>query len=309
MGRLDDHGLKQQPPQLSGVLPVLVTSFDDSQAILYSDLTRQVEWLLRAGVAGLVYPGMASEFFTLSETERRRGVETVVSARSSDVPVVVGVSATSGSIAADLAGHAEESGANAVMAMLPYVGYFFTPSSSFSIEYFKMIAAATSLPIIIQNPRIGARLSKAEIGLILDTIPTARYVKEEGMPNTHALGSIVDSFAKRLDGVFGGLGTIYLTQELVRGASGTMPSPALADQITRAWQLWLDGMQSEAAEIASRLGELHTYEILYNISYIKHVLHRRGVISSSICRVPAPALDAPDSCEINRLLEAAGLID
>ena len=144
---------------LSGVWPVLVTPFDNSLRIVVDDLSQQVEWVIAAGVDGIVYPGVVSEFFALGEGERRECLRQVIHVTQGRVPVIAGVSATSAPVAAELARDAQEVGAIAVMAMMPYVSHFFAPSERFALQYFQAIADACSIPIVLQNARIGHPLT------------------------------------------------------------------------------------------------------------------------------------------------------
>ena len=86
-----------------------------------------------------------------------------------------------------------------------------------------------------------------------------RYVKEENFPSTHTLAAAVTALSDEVDGVFGGLGGVYLSQELARGAVGTMPSPVAVDALVHAYKLWTrhDGDELGAASSGS-WGVLHT---------------------------------------------------
>jgi dihydrodipicolinate synthase/N-acetylneuraminate lyase len=293
------------PPtvSLAGVCPVLVTPFDERLRILTNELASQVEWVVAAGARAVVYPGVVSEFFTLGERERRESVGAVVEAAAGRVPVVAGVSAPSGPVAAELARRAEEVGAAAVMAMTPYVPHFFAPTKDDAIRYYTAIADACALPIVLQNARIGHPLAPPVVVEIVERLPAVRYVKEENFPSTHTLAAAIEALGDRVDGVFGGLGGVYLAQELERGAVGTMPSPALADVLVAVYRLWSAGDRHGADELLTGLRGFFTLELLYNVALVKEVLRRRGVISSVATRVPAPVLDAVDLAEIAALLE------
>ena len=71
------------------------------------------------GVDGLVFPGVASEFDTLSTEERTVLVDAVAARNAGRVPLVVGVSAPDAASAARYAAQARDVGASAVMAMAP----------------------------------------------------------------------------------------------------------------------------------------------------------------------------------------------
>lgn len=286
---------------LAGVWPVLVTPFDSNLSIIDGDLVRQVEWLIDSGAHGLVYPGVASEFFTLRDDERRNALRTVIRATQGRVGVVAGVSAPSAPYAAALADDAAEAGACAVMAMMPYVQHFFAPSAAFARTYYESIAAAGPLPIVLQNARIGHVLSPTAIAELVKELPAIRYVKEESFPNTHALSEVIAAVGASVDGVFGGIGGVYLAQELRRGAVGTMPAPGVADALVAAYNLWNAGDESAAEAITTELRHFFLLELLYNVSFIKAVLAERGIISTAITRVPSPRMDEVDTIDVTEI--------
>jgi 4-hydroxy-tetrahydrodipicolinate synthase len=286
-----------------------VTPFGPDQQVLNDELARQAEWVIDRGANAIVYPGVISEFFALSDQERRDGLRVVLEATGGRVPVVAGVSAPSAPVAAELARDADAAGASALMAMMPYVPHFFAPTKEYAYEYFQMVAEATPLPIVLQNARIGHPLNAAVVTEIAGRIPSIRYVKEESFPGTHALATAIAAVGRQVDGVFGGLGGVYLSQELERGAIGTMPSPALVDVLIRVYRLWQAGSRDRARELLGMLGGFFTLELLYNVSLVKEVLRQRGIITSTKTRVPAPVLDAIDLAEIVALLEGLSAID
>ena len=63
---------------MAGVYPVLPTPFDVAKAVDADSLRRLVRYLLRAGVDGMTFPGVASEFLQLSESERLALVQLVL---------------------------------------------------------------------------------------------------------------------------------------------------------------------------------------------------------------------------------------
>ena len=60
-------------------------------------------------------------------------------------------------------------------------------------------------------------------------VPQIAYVKEEAMPSGARITQTLASAPETLRGVFGGAGGRYLTDELARGAVGTMPACELAE--------------------------------------------------------------------------------
>jgi len=65
---------------LRGIFPILATPFSESRAVDYKDLAREVGFLDRCGVHGMVWPQLASEYDRLTKEERLRGMEVVAEA-------------------------------------------------------------------------------------------------------------------------------------------------------------------------------------------------------------------------------------
>ncbi|HMI70346.1 MAG TPA: dihydrodipicolinate synthase family protein, partial [Solirubrobacteraceae bacterium] len=110
-------------------------------------LRRQLDFTIEAGAAGIVHPVMASEFFTLTDEERLALIPLVTRHTAGRVPVVIGVAATSLQGARRFAAAARDAGADAVIAMPPYVTRF--PSDDV-LRYFEAIAAAAGVPVFVQ---------------------------------------------------------------------------------------------------------------------------------------------------------------
>ena len=290
-----------------GIFAIPVTSFLPDGRVDEDGLRRQVEFCLEGGAAGLVYPGVVSEFFALEDDERRRATEVVVEAAAGRVPVICGVTGSSSGAAAGLAAHAQRVGADGVMATLPPVQHLFTPDQDFVTGYFEAVAGACDLPIILQNARIGHPIPMGRLREVVQAVPQVRYLKEETSPSTHQLTRAIDVVGDLVDGVFAGLGGIFLMSELDRGAAGSMPSPPFVDVLSRAYDLHAQGDRAAARERLVPLAPLFTFEMLYNVALIKEVLVRRGVIAHTTCRTPAPHLDKIDLRELDELLDAVDL--
>src|SRR5690606_27030470 len=120
---------------------------------------------------GLVAPVNASEYYTLSDDERRQVFKTVASANSGRVPFVAGVSGVSGPHAAALAKQAADAGADAVMAM-PTGGPHGRQPLAVLIDYYRSIADSSGLPVMLQNAPepIGSSLSMDEVRQIVEAV-------------------------------------------------------------------------------------------------------------------------------------------
>lgn len=291
------------PTLWRGIFAIPVTPFLPSGQLDHHSLARQVEFCVAGGSAGLVYPGVVSEFFTLTDGERREALATVVGAADGAVPVIAGVSAPSAWAAGAATRDAVEVGVAGVMATLPYVQHFFTPDVQFVDDYFAEIARNCSGPIILQNARIGHVIPMSQLGDVVRGNERIRYLKEETSPSTHQLSAAVEAVGDLVDGVFAGLGGVYLMSELDRGAAGSMPAPPFVDVLARVYDLYVRGERAEARARLAALAPFFTFELLYNLGVIKELLHRRGVIDHVTSRTPVPHMDAVDRREFDELLE------
>lgn len=290
-----------------GIFVIPVTPFRPSGQVDQGSLARQIEFCIASGAHGIVYPGVVSEFFALGDDEREIATSVVIEAAAARVPVVVGVSAASTPVAASLAGHARKAGAAGVMAMLPYVDHFFAPDDAFVERHFAAIAEAGGLPMILQNARIGHSVGFPQLGRLVAANPLVRYLKQETSPCTHELSAALEAVGNQVDGVFSGLGSVYLINELDRGACGSMPAPPFVDILVDAYSRYVAGNRGAARDVLAPLGSLFNLELLYNVAVIKEILFRRGVIAHTTCRVPAPNLDSVDHGELDELLAVAGV--
>ncbi|MHB1317114.1 MAG: dihydrodipicolinate synthase family protein, partial [Anaerolineae bacterium] len=104
-----------------GIFTIPATPFADDWSVDWQGLDRIVEFCIGCGAHGIVWPVNASGFGTLSDEERLAGFERVVQATAGRAPVVLGVQGLSAAHAGMFARRAREVGADAVIAMAPYV--------------------------------------------------------------------------------------------------------------------------------------------------------------------------------------------
>src|SRR5271166_6046296 len=107
-----------------------------------------VDWQIAEGTGGLVPVGTTGESPTLSHEEHRQVVEWCVDQVKGRVPVIAGAGSNSTSEAIELARHAQESGASAVLVVTPYYN---KPTQAGLYAHFKAINDAIGIPIIIYN--------------------------------------------------------------------------------------------------------------------------------------------------------------
>jgi 4-hydroxy-tetrahydrodipicolinate synthase len=133
--------------QFRGSFTALVTPFkgDAVDQKAFRDL---VEWQIGEGTNGLVPVGTTGESPTLSHDEHKHVVEWCIDQAKGRVPVIAGAGSNSTREAIELAQHAEEAGADAVLVVTPYYN---KPTQEGLYQHFKAINDAIGIPIIIYN--------------------------------------------------------------------------------------------------------------------------------------------------------------
>ncbi|GKZ21758.1 hypothetical protein AbraIFM66951_008779 [Aspergillus brasiliensis] len=166
-----------QLPALHGIMVALITPFtDDKTQIDAIRLKSHIDHLISAGVHGLVPGGSTGEFTTMTREERKQLTELCVEYAAGRVPVVAGTGSTSTEEAVDLARHAAQAGAAAVMVVPP----FYDPLNIEQLtELMSEIHEASQLPIVYYNipsasgltltPQQIADLSKVGVKYLKDT--------------------------------------------------------------------------------------------------------------------------------------------
>ena len=133
--------------RFQGSMTALVTPFKngglDERA--FRDL---VEWQIGEGTDGLVPVGTTGESPTLSHAEHHQVVEWCVDQAKGRVPVIAGAGSNATAEAVDLARHAENAGADAVLVVTPYYN---KPSQEGLYRHFKAINDAIGIPIFLYN--------------------------------------------------------------------------------------------------------------------------------------------------------------
>lgn len=291
---------------LAGVFPIVATPFRSDRSPDVGDLTRVVDFIVAAGADGLVFPGVASEFETLGPDERRALVAAVADAVRGRIPLVVGVSGANAEEAARHAAQARDVRASAVMAVAPPT---MRDDGDAQIDYYRRIAAE-QLPIIVQNAPApaGCGFTPERVAVIAQAVPEVRYVKEETLPCGQRITKLLE-LIPGLAGVFGGAGGRYITDELARGACGTMPACELTDWHVRQFAAHRAGDAAEVRRLFMQMLPLLNFQAVFRMAMTKEVLRRRGVITSTHVRAAGPSLDAGDMRELDALFDELQLFE
>jgi len=288
--------------ELGGVLPVVATPFHADGSIDPAGLTAVLRWLIACGVDGVVFPGVASEVEQLKAEERRELVGLVGRTVRGMRPFIVGASAPTAEAVIAHARIGAEAGAAAAMIMAPAA---FQGDEEGLVAFYRSIAAAVPIPIMLQNapPPAGAGFAMDRVARVAAAVPGIRYVKEEAMPCGQRISALMAAAPAHLAGIFGGAGGRYLLDELARGAVGTLPACELAEIHVALMAAWRSGDRARARLLFNRSLPLLSFQAVFRMAMTKEVLRRRGLIAAAHVRAPGPKLDAQDQVELGLMLD------
>jgi len=137
------------PQEITGILPPLLTPFDENEDLVEEVLRQEVRFMLSKGVHGLVPGGSAGEGNTLSTDELRKIVGVVCEEAAGRVPVVAGVIVNSTRQAIERARAVADLGVSALQ--ITPVHYIYKNDDDAMIRHFRAIYDAVGIPIIIYN--------------------------------------------------------------------------------------------------------------------------------------------------------------
>lgn len=267
--------------QLRGVFIIMATPYTETKDVDYEDLAREVDFMHRCGVQGMVWPQMASEYTHLTHEERLRGMEVLAKAAKGKRPaLVLGVQAPNTEAALDYERHAEELAPDALIAMPP------TEAKSLDDfrEYYRALGRATKRPFFIQTTG-GAAGIVPEVKFLIELcqeFPHFGYIKEEYKPVTERMTELA-AHRPTVKGVFSGNAGVGLLYEMRLGFDGTMPGAPYADLYAQVWDSYQGGEHEKARDLFSRL--LLMINVDERIPGTRpYMMKKRGVFKTAVSR-------------------------
>jgi 4-hydroxy-tetrahydrodipicolinate synthase len=145
---------------LTGAQVLLLTPFDEDGEIDERSLAALLEYVIGAGIDGVVGLGTTGEFFTLSLDEQARLMTLIAEQVRGRVPLTFGIGNSATSVSIELARHAQELGADCVMLQSPY---YFQHAPEAIDAHFLAVANAVDLPVMVYDGAAGIELSVERI--------------------------------------------------------------------------------------------------------------------------------------------------
>jgi 4-hydroxy-tetrahydrodipicolinate synthase len=282
-----------------GSFAIPMTPYDDKDRIDEDVLRAEIEFCIGSGVGGIVVPVMVSEFRVLSEDERHTMIRVPVEVSQGRAPIVANCAAVNTPLAVSFARYAQEAGADAVIAMPPYMR---TPDFPSIYAYYEAISNAVSVPVWIQNHTVAA-LSVAQVVQLCTELERVCWVKEEVDPETHSISRLLAQNCPAIEGVMGGAGGLYMVTEHARGSRGVVHACQFCDVVQRVWELLDAGQNEEANDLFEKLLPGLVLERQLGMAYAKEIMIRRGMFKNNRIRTSSQPFDEADWWEIDRVWE------
>jgi 4-hydroxy-tetrahydrodipicolinate synthase len=174
---------------VEGSWPALVTPFTEEDEVDYGVLRRLVDFHAENRSNGILLLGSTSEATLLSAEERKMIIDEALDAARGRIPALCGVSASTTKATIENARYAREARADGGLIVQPS---YIRPSQDALYNYFKDVAEAVDLPLVIYNnpSRTGVNV-EAETLARLARLENIVALKEAG-PNPYDVLRVVE---------------------------------------------------------------------------------------------------------------------
>jgi 4-hydroxy-tetrahydrodipicolinate synthase len=284
-----------------GIIPIIPTPFDENEQVDWCAMRALLDFACSVELGAVCLPAYASEFYKLSDTERRLLIEKAVEYVDGRLPVIAQANSVSPQHARDLARFAQSAGAGAVAVAVPRM---FPVGEQDILRYFGHILSGIDVPLLLQdvNPS-GPSVSVEFIVELHRMYPHFRWVKLEEPMMASRVAAILDATAGEV-GVLEGWGGMYLLELVPAGICGVMPGLGQADLLARVFRLAKLGHKQEAYDVFQGVlpqivFSLQNMELYHHAE--KRLLAARGIIGESMVRDLRLSLNPLDAEHIDFL--------
>jgi 4-hydroxy-tetrahydrodipicolinate synthase len=288
-----------------GVSPVLEVPFTTTGDIDIDSFRRVVRYVLNTGVTSMMFPGFASEYYKLTEDERRTLTNVLLTETNPrpDIAAIIAIQDHATKLAATRAREAVTAGANLINLLPPH---FLTPTRHTLTHHIRTVLDAVApTPVVLQYAptETGTSLDDTTLATIAATHPNLRLVKVESSPPGRLIAELA-ALHPPLPAIEGYAG-VQLPDAIRRGAIGTQPGCSFTEIYVEIWHRFTTGDEDGGQDLHRRLLPYISYWMLHTeliIAAEKRISHQRGLITTDHCRAPAHQLDTEEKRVIDHFL-------
>jgi len=287
---------------LIGTGVALITPFTKNLEIDETALRNIVERCISNGINYLVVLGTTAETATLTEAEKQRVIDIVVSANKQRLPLVLGVG---GNHTQAVINELQTRDLSAFTAILSVSPYYNKPTQEGIFQHFKAVAQASPLPVILYN--VPGRTAS---NMLPDTVIRLATEVENIVAIKEAAGDIVQAMElirRAPEGflVISGDDIITLPMVLAGGAGViSVIAQGTPNHFSRMVQLGLERNATESFSIHYQLTDIiHLIFAEGNPAGIKSLLDVLGICEPTV-RLPLAEASSALREKISRALAA-----
>lgn len=269
---------------LKGMGVALITPFKEDESVDYEALGKLVDYQVQNGTDYLVVLGTTAETPTLTEEEKKKIINLVVTRVNGRIPIVLGLG---GNCTRTIVEKLKTGNFDGIDAILSVVPYYNKPSQEGIYQHYKAIAEATRLPIVLYNVpgRTGVNMTAETTLRIAREFKNVVAVKEAS-GNMTQMDDIIKNKPANFNVISGDDGIAFPLITL--GAVGVISviGNAFPREFSRMVRLALAGDYDNARTIHHRFTEL--FELLFvdgNPAGAKSMLNAMGFIQNKL-RLP-----------------------
>lgn len=277
--------------QYSGIWPVAPTPFHADGTLDLEGMKRVLDCLIDQGADGICVLANFSEQFLLSDAEREILTRVCLEHVDGRVPMIVTISHFATQIAVERARFAKALGADIVMMMPPYHGSLLKGTQAQTFEQFRAVGEV-GIPIMVQDaPLSGVDLPVPLLVRMAQEIEMVKLFKIECPQAANKLRALIAEGGEAIEGPFDGEEGITLLADLDAGATGSMTSGMIVDQIKPVIERYRSGDIEGATAAYGRVAMAINHENRQcGWRSTKTAMVEGGVIKSEFCRHPIDAL-------------------
>ena len=285
-----------------GVMPALTTQFDSQEQLDLNAFVHHLNAQIDAGIHGIVLGGTLGEASTLETAEKEALVKTACEVTNQKIPVILNIAEQSTTNAIASVRQAEKNGADGFM-VLPPMRYKATDTET--VAYFKAIAAATELPIMIYNNPVDYKIEVTlDMFDQLSECPNINAVKE----STRDVSNVTrmkNRFGNRFQ-IMCGVDTIAI-ESLMMGADGWIAGlvDAFPQETVAIYTYIQNGLYDKAVEVHRWFFDLLELDITPQlVQHIKQCEKATG-LGTGYVRQPRIANTGAEKARVAKIIDQA----
>lgn len=262
--------------QFKGVIPPILTLFDERGEVDEALQREYVEYLIQSGVHGLFICGTFGSGIMMTVEQHKRVTEICINQANGRVPCIVHVGSTSTDLSVAMARNAEAAGADAVSAVTPF---YYKHSKQAIVSHYSTLAKSVSIPVFAYNnletsgflitPDVAIQLARAGVRGMKDTGPIENFylmktrMEGEGLPFQFIIGTCGHWLPAALTGV----------KAMVSGSANVFP-----EVVVKMYETTISKGVQAAAELQMKVVRLRDIQMIGGkIPATMAILEMRGI--------------------------------